>query len=128
MPPEPLPSLRPPYGRYRHVVAVDGASRLVFFSGQIAVRADDTVPDGIEAQTGLVLANIEAQLAELGLERRHLVRLTTFLVHPEDRAGFMAVRDGWVADPPPASTLVYVNGLVDPALRVEIEAIAAAAG
>jgi len=36
------------------------------------------------------------------------------------------VRDDWVPDPPPASTLVYVAGLVNPALKVEIEAIAAA--
>jgi enamine deaminase RidA (YjgF/YER057c/UK114 family) len=120
------PSLRAPYGRYRHVVAIDDARRLVFFSGQIAVAADDTIPEGIETQTRLILANIEIQLRELELERRHLMRLTTFLVDPADRAGFMAVRDAWVSDPPPASTLVYVAGLVNPALKVEIEAIAAA--
>jgi enamine deaminase RidA (YjgF/YER057c/UK114 family) len=120
------PSLRAPYGRYRHVVAIDDARRLVFFSGQIAVAADDTIPVDIETQTRLILANIEMQLRELELERRHLMRLTTFLVDPADRAGFMAVRDAWVSDPPPASTLVYVAGLVNPALKVEIEAIAAA--
>ena len=120
------PSLRAPYGRYRHVVAIDNARRLVFFSGQIAVAADDTIPEGIETQTRLILANIEIQLRELELDRHHLMRLTTFLVDPADRAGFMAVRDAWVPDPPPASTLVYVAGLVNPALKVEIEAIAAA--
>ena len=120
------PSLRAPYGRYRHAVAIDGARRLVFFSGQIAVTEDERIPAGIEAQTRLILANIDMQLHELELARRHLMRLTTYLVDPADRAGFMAVRDGWVDDPPPASTLVYVAGLVDPALKVEIEAIAAA--
>jgi len=120
------PSLRAPYGRYRHVVAIENARRLVFFSGQIAVGADDAIPAGIEAQTRLILANIELQLGELELDRRHLMRLTTFLVDPADRAGYMAVRDDWVPDPPPASTLVYVAGLVNPALKVEIEAIAAA--
>lgn len=120
------PSLRAPYGRYRHVVAIENARRLVFFSGQIAVGADDAIPAGIEAQTRLILANIEMQLRELELDRRHLMRLTTYLVDPVDRAGYMAVRDDWVPDPPPASTLVYVTGLVNPALKVEIEAIAAA--
>jgi 2-iminobutanoate/2-iminopropanoate deaminase len=119
------PSLRPPYGRYRHVAAVDGARRLVAFSGQIAVRADDTVPEGIGAQTRLILDNYDLLLADVGLERRHVLRLTTYLVDPADRAGYMAVRDAWVPDPPPASTLVYVSGLVSPALRVEIEALAA---
>ncbi|TVQ34352.1 MAG: RidA family protein [Geminicoccaceae bacterium] len=119
------PSLRPPYGRYRHVVAVEGVQRLVTFSGQIAVRADESVPDGIEAQTQLILANYDLLLAEVGLTRQHLLRLTTYLVDPADRAGFMAVRDAWVPDPPPASTLIYVAGLVNPALKVEIEALAA---
>jgi enamine deaminase RidA (YjgF/YER057c/UK114 family) len=120
------PSLRAPYGRYRHVVAVANPRQLVVFSGQIAVAADDSVPDGIEAQTRLILANIDMQLGELDLDRRHLMRLTTYLVEPADRPGYMAVRDAWVPDPPPASTLVYVAGLVNPALKVEIEAIAAA--
>ena len=120
------PSLRAPYGRYRHVVDVENARRLVFFSGQLGVRADDTVPEGVAAQTELILANVEQQLRELELSRHHLVRLTTFLVDPADRDGYMAVRDGWVPDPPPASTLLYVAGLVNPACKVEIEAIAAA--
>ncbi len=118
-------SLRPPYGRYRHVVAVEGVQRLVAFSGQIAVRADETIPEGIEAQTRLILENVDLLLADVGLERRHLLRLTTYLVDPADRVGYMAVRDAWVADPPPASTLLYVAGLVNPALRVEIEVLAA---
>lgn len=120
------PSLRAPYGRYRHAVAIANARRLVFFSGQIAVAADDHIPAGIEDQTRLILANIEMQLRELELDRRHLMRLTTYLVDSADRRGYMTVRDAWVPDPPPASTLVYVAGLVNPALKVEIEAIAAA--
>jgi enamine deaminase RidA (YjgF/YER057c/UK114 family) len=119
------PSLRPPYGRYRHAVAAEGVRTLVAFSGQLPVRADDTVPDGIEAQTRLILENIELLLADLDLERRHLLRLTTYLVDPADRAGYMAVRDAWVPEPPPASTLLYVAGLADPRCRVEIEALAA---
>jgi enamine deaminase RidA (YjgF/YER057c/UK114 family) len=120
------PSLRAPYGRYRHAVAIANARRLVFFSGQIAVATDDHIPAGIEDQTRLILANIEMQLRELELDRRHLMRLTTYLVDSADRRGYMTVRDAWVPDPPPASTLVYVAGLVNPALKVEIEAIAAA--
>jgi enamine deaminase RidA (YjgF/YER057c/UK114 family) len=38
----------------------------------------------------------------------------------------MAVRDAWVADPPPASTLVVVKELVRPEARVEVEILAAA--
>ena len=41
------------------------------------------------------------------------------------RTEYMAVRDAWAADPPPASTLLVVKGLALPACKVEIEAIAA---
>jgi 2-iminobutanoate/2-iminopropanoate deaminase len=38
----------------------------------------------------------------------------------------MRVRDAWVADPPPASTLLIVKALALPACKIEIEAVAAA--
>ncbi|MEO1092755.1 MAG: RidA family protein [Pseudomonadota bacterium] len=120
------PSLRQPFGRYRHVVAIEKAQKLVFLSGQVAIRADDAVPEGVEAQTRLIFENIELLLQDQGLNRRHLLRLTTFLLDPGDRDGYMRVRDAWVMDPAPASTLIYVAGLADPAFRVEIEATAAA--
>ena len=42
-------------------------------------------------------------------------------------AGYMAVRDHYVAQPPPASTLVIVTGFTRPEFKVEVEAIAAKA-
>jgi enamine deaminase RidA (YjgF/YER057c/UK114 family) len=118
--------LRPPFGRYHHLVAVEGATRLAFLSGQIGMGADGTVPETVEAQAELAFANIDACLAALGLGREHVVRLTTYLTDAEYRRAYMAVRDAWVAEPPPASTLLVVKALALPALKVEIEAIAAA--
>ena len=57
--------------------------------------------------------------------RGQVVRLNAFLTEAEYRPSYMAVRDGWVADPPPASTLVVVKALALPACKVEIEAVAA---
>jgi enamine deaminase RidA (YjgF/YER057c/UK114 family) len=54
-----------------------------------------------------------------------LVRLTTYLIDPRDRADYMAVRDRFVGSPPPASTLVAVAALADPRYRIEVEAVAA---
>ena len=118
-------TMRPPFGRYAHAVEATGAQRLLFVSGQLGIAADGAVPDTVEAQTELVLANIEACLVAAGLTRAHVVRLTTFLTEVEYRQGYMRVRDAWVADPPPASTLLVVKALALPACKVEIEAIAA---
>ena len=55
-----------------------------------------------------------------------MLRLSVYLTEAEYRVAYMRVRDAWVADPPPASTLLVVKALALPACKVEIEAMAAA--
>jgi len=54
------------------------------------------------------------------------VKVTVFLTNMSDLADFRVVRDEFI-DParPPASSVVQVSGLIHPAFRVEIEALAA---
>jgi 2-iminobutanoate/2-iminopropanoate deaminase len=118
--------IRPPFGRYHHAIEVRDASRLVFLSGQLGIAPDGRAPETVAAQTAQAFANIDACLAATGLERRHVVRLTVFLTEAEYRQDYMRVRDAWVAEPPPASTLIVVKALALPGLHVEIEAVAAA--
>jgi enamine deaminase RidA (YjgF/YER057c/UK114 family) len=118
-------AIRPPFGRYHHLVEVEGASRLLFVSGQLGIGRDGTVPEAVDEQARLAFAAIDACLAVAGLGREHVVRLSVFLTEAEYRADYMRVRDAWVADPPPASTLLVVKALALPACKVEVEAIAA---
>lgn len=118
--------LRPPFGRYHHLVEVTGAKRLLFLSGQLGLAPDGTVPEDAGEQARLAFAAIDALLAEAGMDRGDVVRLNTFLTEAAHRPAYMAARDAWVADPPPASTLVIVKALALPACKVEVEAIAAA--
>jgi enamine deaminase RidA (YjgF/YER057c/UK114 family) len=114
-----------PYGRYRQVVSVPTTGRLTFVSGQLGVDAEGRVPDGVAEQARLAFAHIDACLAAVSMDRSHVVRLSVYLTELSYRTDYMAVRDAWVADPPPASTLLVVKGLALPACKVEIEAIAA---
>jgi enamine deaminase RidA (YjgF/YER057c/UK114 family) len=118
--------IRPPFGRYHHVVAVEGANRLLFLSGQLGIRPDGSCPEDAAGQTEQAFRNIDACLAEAGFARRQVVRLSVFLTESDYRLDYMRVRDAWVADPPPASTLIVVKALALPAFKVEIEAVAAA--
>ena len=118
--------IRPPFGRYHHVVEVDGASRLLFMSGQLGIRPDGSIPEDAAAQAEQVFANIDACLQAAGFARRQVVRLSVFLTEADYRLDYMRIRDAWVADPPPASTLVIVKALALPAFKVEVEAVAAA--
>lgn len=116
----------PPVARYSHAVLASGHGRLLAVSGQLGLAPDGTMPEGVEAQARLIFAALDRCLAEAGMGRRHVLRLNTYLVDVADRTAFMAVRDAWVADPPPASTLVVVKELVRPDARIEIELLAAA--
>jgi enamine deaminase RidA (YjgF/YER057c/UK114 family) len=108
--------------------AVEFDGKLVAVSGQVAYDADGKVvcPGDAEGQTRQVFANLRIALAAAGAGLEHVVKFTFYLT---DRADLEAVRRvrNEVIDPSaaPASTLVIVSGLVDPALRVEIDALAA---
>lgn len=118
--------LRPPFGRYHHLVEVTGAKRLVFLSGQLGLMPDGSAPEAVEEQAVLAFKAIDACLETAGLGRQHVVRLNVFLTEAAYREAYMRVRDGWVADPPPASTLLVIKALALPECKVEIEAVAAA--
>jgi len=119
------PTIRPPFARYSHGVAVPLGARLVYCSGQLGVGADDVVPAGVEAQAELCFANIAAILAEVKMTLADLVRINAYVTAREHMKGYMAVRDRLVGTPPPASTLMIVAGFTRPEFLVEIEAVAA---
>ncbi len=120
-------SLRQPFGRYAHGVAVPAGLRWVMTSGQLAIRPDDTIPDGAEAQADLCLANCAAILAEAGMGPQDVVRINAFVTDRAHFAPYMAARDRWLAGVTrlPASTLVIVSGFTRPEFLVEVEVTAA---
>lgn len=117
--------IRPAFGRYSHGIAVPANARLVFCSGQLGVRANDTLPPTFTAQAEICFENVRAILAEAGLGLEDIVRINAFVTERAHMKEYMAVRDRYVADPPPASTLVIVSGFTRPEFLVEIEVIAA---
>lgn len=119
-------TIRAPFGNYSHAVLVPPGARMLFCSGQLGVRADDTTPETVAAQAEVCFDNIGALLREAGMGFGDIVRLAGFVTRREDMAAYMAVRDRYVATPPPASTLVIVSGFTRPEFLVEVEAVAAA--
>ncbi|XVV11939.1 RidA family protein [Actinoplanes sp. CA-131856] len=119
------PEGTPPTNGYSHAVTVTG--RLVLVSGQVPLDATGQLvgPGDALEQTRQVFRNIAAVLAGAGASMSDVVKLTVFLTDMEDLGSFRTARDE-VIDPsrPPASSLVQVAGLVNPAFKVEIEAIA----
>ncbi|WP_426757430.1 RidA family protein [Myxococcus sp. Y35] len=115
---------RPAPEFYSHAVEVTGAKRTLYISGQVGVAPDGSVPQGIEAQARQAFANLNTLLQQAGMTNRDIVKSTIYLTDPAHLPGFMAAGAGTLPSPPPATTLLIVKGLSDPALLVEIEAIA----
>ncbi|SDI89726.1 RidA family protein [Salipiger marinus] len=116
-------SLPRPFGAYSHGVDSGG---LITTSGQLALAADGTIPEGVQAQAELCFDHIAAILAEAGADLSHVLRFSAFVTRREDMAAYMAVRDARVAHLPvlPASTLMIVSGFTRPEFLVEVEALA----
>ncbi len=112
-------------GGYSQAFEIANASRVLFISGQIPVRADGTTPETFLDQARVAWANVEAQLraADMGLE--NIVKHTTFLADRKYREENRQVRREVFGELRPALTVV-ITGIFDEAWLLEIEAIAAA--
>lgn len=112
-------------GPYSQAVVAGG---FAFCAGQIPLDpATNAVPDGIEAQTRQVLANLAAVLDAAGASLGSVVKTTVFLQDLADFAAMNAVYAEAFGDAPPARSTVEVARLPRDVL-VEIEAIAATGG
>ena len=118
-------TVKPPFGRYEHAVEVVGAGRLLFVSGQLGIRLDGSVPEGVAAQTEQALANVLAVLAEAGADQSNVVRMAIYMVDGQSvDEGYAASMKVW-GPHPTAVTVQKVADLGSPGALVEIEVVAA---
>ncbi len=111
-----------PVAPFSHAAEVE---RLIFVTGQMPTypgRPDAPLPDGIEAQTHLVIKNLEIVLAGLGLTLENVLRTGAYLTHfQEDYETFNQIYRSYFAPGRlPARTCIGVTGLARDA-RVEID-------
>jgi 2-iminobutanoate/2-iminopropanoate deaminase len=110
---------------YAQCVEVSGASRLVFVSGQVPVRADGSVPDSFEDQARVVWDNVRQQLAAAKMTFDNLVKVTIFLSDRKYTADYRRTRDEALGGRRVGLTTI-ITGIFDEGWLLEIEAIAAA--
>jgi 2-iminobutanoate/2-iminopropanoate deaminase len=114
-----------PVAPFSHAVEQDG---WVFVTGQMPFSGtanDSAYPEGIEAQTHQVFANLRRVLEGIGLSMQHVVQARVFLLHfDRDYAAMNAVyASHFEPGRRPARTCVGVSGLARGAL-VEIDFVA----
>ena len=113
-----------PVAPFSHAVETDG---FVFVTGQMPDTPDTpgVLPDGIEAQTRQVMANLATILAGVGLGLEHVVMARVYLTRfKEDYQAMNEVyRSFWSEGRLPARTCVGVTGLAYEAL-IEVDLVA----
>ena len=98
-----------------------GGSRLVV-SGQLGLKPDGTLEQGMEAQMQRAWSNVLAVMKAAGFETRHMVKATVYVTEPGHTALYRRVRDAALAGHVCAMTYLQIAGLAAPDFLVEIEA------
>ncbi|MDB5692187.1 MAG: RidA family protein [Alphaproteobacteria bacterium] len=108
---------------------ISARGRTIFTAGVIGWDGQEKIvaPD-LPGQLRQILRNILAIIAEDGAGPEHVVRMTWYVVDLDDyRARIAEVGAVWrevMGRNFPAMAVVEVKGLVEPAARLEIEAVA----
>lgn len=110
-----------PVSHYCHVVRAGG---FVYLSGMVGMKADGTIPDGVVEQFGIAMDSIDRCLRQAGGRPDQVVKVQVFMTDISERPLINPIRQKYFGDHRPASTLVEVTKLIDPRLKVEIEAVA----
>ena len=114
---------------FTHTVAVSGAARLVYVSGQVSYDRNGAVvgKGDMRAQSEQVFACLTRNLKAAGASWSDVIKMNGYMVRmtPEAVTAYREVRTRFL-DPKkmPASTLVGVDRLVHEDLLLEVEVVA----
>jgi enamine deaminase RidA (YjgF/YER057c/UK114 family) len=117
--------LYPPYRSYSHAIEVPTNARLLIISGLNGYLEDGvTMPESFEEQGEIIWQHLGRILAEAGMSYQNLISLRTYLASPEYDEPNVQLRQKYLGDHRPASTVVCAT-LLDPRWKLEVEAMAA---
>ncbi|MBI1942020.1 MAG: RidA family protein [Betaproteobacteria bacterium] len=118
-----IDALGKPLGQYSHLSRVKGATETLYIAGMVSAA------EGFDAQCSGAFAQIETALKACGAGWGNVAQFTTYLVHSQDIAKFMAWRqrefprmfpDGRY----PPNTLLVIDRLVQEQFLIEVQTIA----
>ena len=116
-----VPGEMEPVSHYCHAVR---AGRHIWLSGMVGVAADGSIPNDTAAQFDIALKTIDDCLRHAGGLPNQIIKVQVFITDIKERELINPARIEYFGDNRPASTLVEVSALVDPRMKVEVEAVA----
>jgi enamine deaminase RidA (YjgF/YER057c/UK114 family) len=116
-----VPGEMEPVSHYCHVVK---AGDQIWLSGMVGVTSNGSIPEDMVEQFKIALDTIDRCLRHAGGRPDQVVKVLVFMTDITERSAINPARVAYFGEHKPASTLVEVSGLVDPRMKVEIEAVA----
>ena len=114
-----IPNILQPVSHYCHAVEANG---IIWVSGLVGMYFDGTIPENTKDQFDLAMKDLNTCLVAAGGSSSNVVKVRVFLTDINDRAIINPKRIEYFGEHKPASTLLEVSALVDPRMKVEIEA------
>ena len=116
-----LEALSPPISHYCDAVRWGD---VLFISGLAPVdRSGQVVSDDVALQARQIFENMKLVLDAAGAGFGDVLKVTVYLTDVNDRRKINPVRQQYFGAARPASTLIGINELAIPGMKVEIEAV-----
>ncbi|MDP6174497.1 MAG: RidA family protein [Rhodospirillales bacterium] len=120
------PALGAPAAPYSHCAEINPGARYLFCAGQTGRGQDGEALVGIEAQAERVFERLRIILEEAGMGPENVVKMTQYVVDPDEIPIVLAARAHMLGEIKPPDTLLCIARLAHPDLRLEVELVAAA--
>jgi enamine deaminase RidA (YjgF/YER057c/UK114 family) len=114
-------------GTYSDAVEVPANARWLSTAGTPGLAPDGSIAPDITGQAEAAWSHIVAMLEKAGMTIGDVVKVTQYLVRPDDIPAYAKVRAKFLGAARPASTLLVVPALVRPDFLLEVEVQAAKA-
>ena len=111
-----------PASNYVQGVVHVTATRRIVVSGQLGLKPDGTIEDGLEAQMERAWSNLFGVMQAGGFAKTDLIRAVIYVTVPGSVGVYRAVRDRMLDGHRCANTYLEISGLAAPEFLVEIEA------
>ncbi len=117
----------PPVGTYSQGAEIAAGARVLHTAGQVGAATDGSVPDDFETQAVNTFRNLLGVMAGDGMNPADLAKIRVFLTDINDLTIYRDIRQEYLGDARPASTLIQIEALAMPELKIEIEVVCATA-
>ncbi len=114
-------------GAYSHWLKIDiGNAEMIFITWQIAIdkNGNAIASNDIEKQTEIVFENIQTILNEVKSSLDDLVKVVIYVTNINDFYKISPIRNKYLINSKPVSTLIEINKTVKEGCNIEIDAIA----